>query len=109
MEPDGGVLAAWLAGQRPALPAAFAARVVGLFERLNARLKADAGPHAQLGHSYFMVPGLDEERLGMVWQHHVGPLLDELFAAQPGRAASYQALLQPAGPRSRRGETVAQP
>ena len=82
-----------------------AARVVGLFERLNGRLKSDAGPHAQVGHSYFMVPGLDEERLAVVWQHHVGPLLDELFAGQPGRAASYQQRLQPGPARSRRVET----
>ena len=61
-----------------------------LFERLNARLRADLGPQGQVGHSYFMVPDLDEARLRMVWQHHVRPLLDEHFAGQPGRAAAYE-------------------
>ncbi len=51
--------------------------MTGLFERLNARLRADLGPQVQVGHSYFMVPDLDEARLRLVWQHHVRPLLDE--------------------------------
>src|SRR5205823_267164 len=61
MEPDGGVLAGWLRAHVPA--GGFAERVLGLFERLNAKLRAEAG--AQVGHSYFMVPGLDEGRLRM--------------------------------------------
>jgi hypothetical protein len=50
-----------------------------------------------------MVAGLDEARLRMVWRHHVRPLLDEHFAAQPGKAAAYDALLEgePARGRSR--------
>ena len=36
-----------------------------------------------------MAPDLDEDRLRLVWQHHVRPLLDEYFAGQPGRAAAY--------------------
>ena len=31
------------------------------------------GPEGQVGHSFFMVPGLDEGRLRAVWEHHVGP------------------------------------
>ena len=41
----------------------FAERVLALFERLNARLRSDLGPQAQVGHSYFMVPDLDKARL----------------------------------------------
>lgn len=103
MEPDARVLAAWLERQ-PEMTAAFAARVVGLFERLNARLRSEAGPDAGIGHSYFMVPGLDEARLEVVWQHHVAPLLDDLFAAHPGRAASFHALF--AAPARRGREAV---
>src|SRR5262249_15142632 len=44
MEPDAGVLAAWLAAHVPAAGPAFADRVLALFERLNARLRADLGP-----------------------------------------------------------------
>jgi MoxR-like ATPase/uncharacterized protein (DUF2461 family) len=90
MPPDAAVLARWLQVHIPAAGTAFAERVRMLFERLNARLRADLGPQGQVGHSYFMVPDLDEARLRLVWQHHVRPLLEEHFAGQPGRLASYE-------------------
>jgi 5-methylcytosine-specific restriction endonuclease McrBC GTP-binding regulatory subunit McrB len=89
MGPDARVLDRWLAVHIPATRQSFARSVLTLFERLNARLRADLGPGAQIGHSYFMVPDLDEERLRMVWDHHVRPLIEEHFFAQPGRAAAY--------------------
>ena len=89
MPPDASVLSAWYRVHIPADGPAFAERATALFERLNARLRADLGPQAQVGHSYFMTPDLDEARLRLVWQHHVRPLLDEYFAGQPGRAAAY--------------------
>jgi hypothetical protein len=68
----------------------------------------DLGPHARVGHSYFMVPGLDEARLRMVWRHHVRPLVDDYFAGQPGRSAAYDQLLDsgPRRPRSERPEAL---
>jgi uncharacterized protein (DUF2461 family) len=89
MPPDAGLLAAWLEAHPPAAGAEFAAAVVTLFERLNARLRADLGAPGQIGHSYFMVPDLDEARLRVVWQHHVWPLLEEAFAGHAGRLAGY--------------------
>jgi hypothetical protein len=47
------------------------------------------GPQAQIGHSYFMAPDLDEARLRIIWQHHVRPVLEEHFAGQPARLAAY--------------------
>jgi 5-methylcytosine-specific restriction enzyme B len=94
MEPSASVLAAWLGQHRPAAGPAFTARVLSLFERLNARLRSDLGPQVRIGHSYFMVPGLDEARLRMVWRHHIRPLLDEHFSGQPGRSAAYDQLLE---------------
>ncbi|MGH7172525.1 MAG: DUF2461 family protein [Gemmataceae bacterium] len=87
MPPDAAVLARWLHAHTPAV---FAERVRMLFERLNARLCTDLGPQGQIGHSYFMVPDLDEARLRIIWQHHVRPQLEEHFAGQPGRLASYE-------------------
>ncbi len=106
MPPDAAVLAAWLRTHPPAAGPAFADAVVSLFERLNARLRADLGPAAQVGHSYFMVPHLDEPSLGVIWEHHLTPLLDEYFAGQPGRAAGYtlESFLTPAERRSSRSE-----
>lgn len=111
MPPDAAVLARWLHAHTPAAGSAFAERVLMLFERLNARLRADLGPQGQIGHSYFMVPDLDEARLRIIWQHHVRPLLAEHFAGQPGRLASYEIdkILEenaPRGGRRRRAEAV---
>ncbi len=89
MPPDASVLASWLRVHIPKDGPAFAEKVTTLFERLNARLRADLGPQIQVGHSYFMAPDLDESRLRLIWQHHVRPLLDEYFSGQPGRAAGY--------------------
>ena len=104
MPPDAAVLAAWLRAHPPAGGEGFGAQVVALFERLNARLRADLGPQYQIGHSYFMVPGLDEGRLQVVWEHHVRPLLAEYFAGHPERLAAYE-LGKMTGERSRRSGT----
>jgi 5-methylcytosine-specific restriction protein B len=90
MPPDAAVLARWLQMHTPAAGPAFAERVRKLFERLNTRLRADLGAQGQIGHSYFMAPDLDESRLRIIWQHHVRPLLEEHFSAQPGRLAGYE-------------------
>jgi hypothetical protein len=89
MPPDAAVLTAWLRAHPPAAGPDFAVTVVALFQRLNARLRHDLGPLCQVGHSYFMVPDLDEARLEVVWEHHVRPLLAEYFAGHPERAAAY--------------------
>jgi MoxR-like ATPase/uncharacterized protein (DUF2461 family) len=89
MPPNGQVLAAFLVAHVPPAGPAFAETVLTLFERLNARLRTDLGPSAQIGHSYFMVDCLDEQRLETIWQHHVRPVLEEQFAARPERLAEY--------------------
>ncbi|MCI0460458.1 MAG: AAA family ATPase [Gemmataceae bacterium] len=89
MPPDSTVLATWLRACPPRDGAEFSGVVVSLFERLNARLREDLGAHFQVGHSYFMVPDLDEGRLGVLWTHHILPLLEEYFAGQSARLAGY--------------------
>lgn len=105
MPPDAAVLSAWLRNHPPA-DADLAARVVQIFERLNARLRADLGPYCQVGHSYFMVPNLDEARLQVVWRHHVRPLLEEYCAGHPERVATYEPERFLADERSRRRRAV---
>src|SRR5207245_2355398 len=102
MPPDAAVLAAWLGAHEPSAGPAFAARVVGLFERLNARLRADLGPAYQVGHSYFMVPHLDEARLAAVWDHPVRPL-EEHALSHPGRLGTYDLEELPCGDPRRPG------
>jgi hypothetical protein len=111
MPPDEGVLRSWLTAHVPAEGPAFTERLVALFGRLNARLAADLGPQARVGHSYFMVAGLDEAKLRMIWQHQVRPILEEYFAGQPGRLGAYEvdALLDesPRGERRRSNKMAA--
>jgi len=61
----------------------FAPRVVKLFDELNRRLARDLGPDKQIGHSFFMVPGLTDDQLHTIWAHHVLPTLAEYFAPRP--------------------------
>jgi uncharacterized protein (DUF2461 family) len=108
MPPDAGVLTRWLHTHTPAAGPAFAERVLLLFERLNALLRGDLGPQGQIGHSYFMVPDLDESRLRVIWQHHVRPQLEEHFAGQPARLTAYDfdRLLDGGAPRPGRRRRV---
>lgn len=94
MPADPAVLAGWLEATLPSPPGGgeqdetFGPRVVRLFEELNRRLARDLGPDKQVGHSFFMVPGLTEAHLRTVWDHHVAPLLGDYFAPR-GIPAGY--------------------
>lgn len=105
MTADAAVLAGWLEADSPPPlrgrvasgvsreggeddSGTFAPRVVKLFDELNRRLARDLGPDQQIGHSFFMVPGLTEDQLHAVWAHHVLPTLAEYFAPR-GVPAGY--------------------
>lgn len=107
MTPDTEVLSAWFQAHPPAGGRNFAERVVGLFERLNSSLALDVGPTGLIGHSFFMCPGLDEDRLAMIWQHQVWPLLEGSFAGRPERLREYQLehLLNPRRATGRKKQT----
>jgi hypothetical protein len=85
MPADAAVLAGWLERESDD---SFGPRVVRLFEELNRRLARDLGPDKQVGHSFFMVPGLTDDHLRAVWDHHVRPLLGDYFAGR-GIPAGY--------------------
>src|SRR5205823_5867198 len=93
MVPDPALLAGWLEANPPADPdGTFGPRVVRVFEELNRRLARDLGPDRQVGHSFFMVPGLDAEKLAAVWEHHVRPLLLDYLGGRQERLADYERL-----------------
>jgi hypothetical protein len=94
MEPDSAVLIEWLKRNPPKAGLSFAARVTGLFERLNAQLRRELGANYQIGHSYFMVEQLDEPRLRMIWQHQIRPLIEEFYPGQANRVVVYDGLLE---------------
>ena len=91
MPSDAAVLASWLETHAPAdaTDATFGPRVVRLFEELNRRLARDLGPEKQVGHSLFMVPNLDGEKLAAVWDHHVRPVLLDYLGGREDRLRDY--------------------
>jgi MoxR-like ATPase len=93
MPPDAALLARWLEAHPPA-DAALGPRLVRWFEELNRRLARDLGADRQIGHSFFMLPDLTAEQLRAVWEHHVRPVLDDLFPGRPDRVRALDPLRQ---------------
>lgn len=91
MPADAAVLASWLESRSDEDPRdpTFGPKVVLLFEELNRRLARDLGPDKQVGHSLFMVPELDAEKLSAVWDHHVRPLLLDYLGGREDRLKDY--------------------
>jgi MoxR-like ATPase len=90
MPADAAVLAKWLEEHPPTVAEeTFGVRVVRLFEELNIRLARDLGADRQVGHSFFMVPELDREKLAAVWEHHVRPLLLDYLGGRTERLNDY--------------------
>jgi MoxR-like ATPase len=76
--PLDGLLARWLAEKAPGMAA-----VATYVDHLNFRLRERFGDHLQVGHSYFMVEGLDERRLERIWEVDILPFLeDQLFGKE---------------------------
>jgi 5-methylcytosine-specific restriction endonuclease McrBC GTP-binding regulatory subunit McrB len=91
MPADAAILASWLESHLPPSSAdeTFGPRVVLLFEELNRRLARELGPEKQIGHSFFMVPELDADKLSAVWDHHVRPLLLDYLGGREDRLRDY--------------------
>jgi MoxR-like ATPase len=104
MPPDAALLARWLEAHPPA-DATLGPRLVRWFEELNRRLARDLGADRQIGHSFFMLPDLTVEQLRAVWEHHVRPVLDDLFPGRPDRVRALDPLRQ-FEPRPRRARSA---
>ena len=75
-DPVRGLLRRWLERNAPGM-----AWVADVVDRANAVLSND--PHAAIGPSYFMRPGLDEDAAARIWQHSVLPYIEErLFGSE---------------------------
>lgn len=89
--PVEGLLARWLAATKPELQ-----WVDGVVERAN-QLLGDR--HIAIGPSYFLNPDLDEEWVGMIWEHSVLPYIAEQLHGEPERVREFSlAALRAAGP-----------
>ena len=61
-----------------------------LLERLNQQLEEDGVEwHLHVGHSHFMVPGIDEVRAERIWRYSILPTLQEYFYNAPDRLKRY--------------------
>lgn len=72
--PISGLLARWLDDNSQ--PSWVADLVDGVNQRLRKEL---GGDHLLLGPSYFMVNGIDREKLAQIWKYRIEPLVDDLF------------------------------
>ena len=75
-DPARGLLRRWLERNAPGM-----AWVADVVDRANELLSND--PHAAIGPSYFMRPGLDEDAAARIWEHSVLPYIQErLFGSE---------------------------
>ena len=90
VQPDPAILARYFADFPPSdTDPTFGPRVLKWYDDLNRKLARDFGPERLIGHSFLMLPELDQEKLAVVWDHQMRPLLE---ANYPGQAARIDAL-----------------
>jgi hypothetical protein len=85
LEPDAELLRQWLTRHAPSM-----VHVAKIFARLNKAL-ADEGLDENLciGHSHFMVRGLDEIMLRRIWERGIRPTLADYFYGKPKIIAKF--------------------
>ena len=79
--PIKGLLARWLARHKPEMT-----WVADVLDRANEKLDR---PHAAIGPSHFMHDYLDEEWVGMIWNHSVLPYIAEQYFGQEDRLKEF--------------------
>lgn len=79
--PISGLLRRWLQRHQPEMT-----WVADVVDRANERL---ADRNGAIGPSFFLVPGLDEARLGLIWRHEITPYLEDHFFDEPDRLAAF--------------------
>lgn len=86
LRPDPQILREWLHSQANERML----WVADLMVELNRRLQEDQIDwQAQIGHTYWMVRGLDEARAALIWEHSILPLLEDYFYNRPDWAERY--------------------
>lgn len=65
--------------------------VADLVDQVNQQLfKAMGGGDLMLGPSYFMVKGLDEQKLRRIWRYRIEPLIEDVFFGQPSKIEPFR-------------------
>ena len=63
--------------------------VADVVDKANARLRERGAAEAAVGPSYFMQPGLDEEKVERIWKHSVLPYIEERLFGVEGVADEF--------------------
>ena len=80
--PVDGLLGRWLQRNAPEM-----AWVAGVVDRANEKLD---DRQAAIGPSYFMKPGLDEDRVRLIWEHNVRPYVEEHLYGEHDRLGEFE-------------------
>ena len=75
--------------------------VAGVVDRVNEELRrALRGPHLQIGHSHFMVHGLNDAVLQRIWTYSVYPFIEDQFYGREDvlRSFTWQSVVERHGP-----------
>jgi 5-methylcytosine-specific restriction enzyme B len=83
--PIGGLLRRWLrSNSEPEW-------VADLVDQVNQDLMTSLGmKDLALGPSYFMVKGLNEDRLRRIWRYRIEPLIEDIFFGEPERSELFR-------------------
>ena len=79
--PVHGLLGRWLQRNAPEM-----AWVAGVVDRANEKLD---DRQAAIGPSYFMKPGLDEDKVRLIWEHNVRPYVEEHLYGERDRLSEF--------------------
>ena len=82
--PVKGVLREWLSEHTRGME-----WVADVVDKANARLRERSAAEAAVGPSYFMQPGLDEEKVERIWKHSVLPYIEERLFGVEGVADAF--------------------
>ena len=82
--PVNGVLREWLSEHTRGME-----WVADVVDKANARLRERDATEAAVGPSYFMQPGLDEEKVERIWKHSVLPYIEERLFGVEGVADEF--------------------
>ena len=82
--PVNGVLREWMSEHTRGME-----WVADVVDKANALLRERDAAEAAVGPSYFMQPGLDEEKVGRIWKHSVLPYIEERLFGESGVAEAF--------------------
>ena len=76
LEPSESVLTKWFERQKTEIDFK---HVIKLFKDLNTMIKDNLEEEFEIGHSYYMLDDLTIEKLNLIWNYTIKPLLEEYF------------------------------